>query len=98
MYYAEHDTRSDVFSSIPVAMWWSVVTLTTVGYGDIAPVTLIGRMIAGMTAISGIFCFVLPTTILGAAFMDELQKSKQEKENQQEKKVCPHCGKELQLP
>ncbi len=91
MYYAEHGARTDAFNSIPEAMWWSVVTLTTVGYGDLYPVTFLGRILAGITAISGIFCFVLPTTILGTAFIDELQKEKENKE----KKCCPHCGKEL---
>ncbi|NUM36457.1 MAG: potassium channel family protein [Candidatus Brocadiae bacterium] len=89
VYYAEHGVRPDVFSSIPETMWWAIVTLTTVGYGDLFPVTFLGRFFAAITAISGIFCFVLPTTILGAAFVDELQKEKQEK------KCCPHCGKEL---
>jgi voltage-gated potassium channel len=70
-------------------MWWSVVTLTTVGYGDIYPVTTIGKIFAGISAVLGIGMFALPTGILGASFVEEIQKQKAGR------KCCPHCGEEL---
>lgn len=90
MYYAERGTQPDVFSSIPEAMWWGVVTLTTVGYGDIYPVTPIGKILGAMIAFLGIGLFALPAGILGSGFVDEMQKKRQKK------RVCPHCGDEIE--
>ncbi len=89
MYFAEHEAQPDKFPDIPSAMWWSVVTLTTVGYGDIYPVTPLGKVFAGISAILGIGMFALPTGILGASFVEEIQKQKAGR------KCCPHCGEEL---
>jgi voltage-gated potassium channel len=89
MYFAEHDAQPDKFPDIPSTMWWSVVTLTTVGYGDIYPVTTIGKIFAGISAVLGIGMFALPTGILGASFVEEIQKQKAGR------KCCPHCGEEL---
>ncbi len=91
MYCAEHEAQPKVFSSIPAAMWWAAVTLTTVGYGDAYPVTAIGKMMAAMTAILGIGMFALPTAILGAGFLDDLARH-------QKPRSCPHCGKEIPNP
>ena len=55
-------------------MWWSVITLTTIGYGDVFPVTLAGRTIAGFTALCGIGLIAAPTGILSAAFSDALAR------------------------
>lgn len=89
MYFAEHEAQPDKFPDIPSTMWWSVVTLTTVGYGDIYPITTLGKIFAGISAILGIGMFALPTGILGASFVEEIQKQKAGK------KCCPHCGEEL---
>ncbi|MEN6578580.1 MAG: ion transporter [Phycisphaerales bacterium] len=88
MYYAEHEAQPKVFSSIPAAMWWAAVTLTTVGYGDAYPITPIGKVMASMTAILGIGMFALPTAVLGAGFLEELASHKKTQ-------CCPHCGKEI---
>lgn len=72
MYLVEGASNPEAFGSIPRAMWWSVVTLTTIGYGDVFPTTLWGRMIAGLTAICGIGLIAAPTGILSAAFSDAL--------------------------
>ncbi len=76
MYYAEHAAQPDKFSSIPAAMWWGVVTLTTLGYGDVYPITTLGRLMGGLFAVSGILLIALPTAILGAAFMEELEATR----------------------
>lgn len=73
MYYAEHAVQPEQFSSIPEAMWWGVVTLTTLGYGDVYPITLLGRIMGGVFALSGILLVALPTAILGAAFIEEMR-------------------------
>lgn len=91
MYVFENHAQPDKFTDIPSAMWWAVATLTTVGYGDIYPVTSEGKIIASIVAIIGIGLIALPTGILGAGFVEEFQKSKMN----QQKKFCPHCGKEL---
>ncbi len=89
MYYAEHDAQPDKFSSIPETMWWSVATLTTVGYGDEYPITGLGKFLTACISILGIGMFALPAGILASGFSDEFKKLKKEKDN------CPHCGKEL---
>jgi voltage-gated potassium channel len=88
MYFAEHAAQPKAFSSIPAAMWWAVVTMTTVGYGDVYPVTFLGRLLAGLTALLGIAAFALPTSILGAGFLAELDRSSK-------RTKCPRCGAEV---
>lgn len=88
IYLAEHEAQPDKFTDIPTSMWWAIVTLTTVGYGDVFPVTALGKVFAAIIAVLGIGMFALPTGILGASFVEEMGKMK-------EKPCCPHCGKEL---
>jgi voltage-gated potassium channel len=73
LYFAERGLQPENFGSIPRAMWWSVATLTTVGYGDIVPITPVGRIFAAMTAVIGIGFIALPTGILAGAFTDALR-------------------------
>ncbi len=89
MYFAERDAQPDAFGSIPDAMWWGISTVTTVGYGDIYPVTLVGRLVASVVAVLGIGLFAIPTGILGAAFADEMARHKAGS------RPCPHCGGRL---
>jgi voltage-gated potassium channel len=100
VYHAEHSAQPDKFSSIPAAMWWGIVTLATVGYGDVCPVTAIGKILGGVIAVLGIGLFALPTGILGAGFMDDLQRRRAEEAGAAKpapgsSQVCPHCGKEI---
>jgi voltage-gated potassium channel len=88
MYIAETDAQPDKFPNIPATLWWGVVTLTTIGYGDIYPVTPLGKVIGGLIAFLGIGLFALPAGILAAGFAEEVQKTKRPL-------ICPHCGKEL---
>jgi len=87
LYYAERDAQPDKFSSIPASLWWSVVTLTTVGYGDVFPITPLGKIFGSVISFLGIGLFALPAGILGGGFLEEVKKSKLCKP-----KVCPHCG------
>jgi voltage-gated potassium channel len=74
LYLVEGDAQPEAFGSIPRAMWWSIATLTTVGYGDVIPVTALGRVFSGVTAIIGIGLIAMPTGILAAAFSDGLER------------------------
>ena len=75
MYYVENAAQPEVFSSIPKTMWWGVATLTTVGYGDIFPITPLGRMLGGIIAILGIGIFAIPTGIIASGFTEYVEKS-----------------------
>lgn len=77
LYAVESRAQPEAFGSIPRVMWWSVATLTTVGYGDVTPVTPLGRIMAGFTALSGIGLIALPTGILAAAFSDAFQRHRE---------------------
>ncbi len=80
LYLIEGGIQPEQFGSIPRAMWWSIATLTTVGYGDVFPVTPLGRILAGMTAITGIGLIAMPTGILAAAFSDAIQSQRKAEE------------------
>jgi voltage-gated potassium channel len=88
MYYAEHEAQPQAFASIPDAMWWGIVTLTTVGYGDAYPVTLLGRLMGAATAVLGILMLALPTAILSSGFLERMHRDERTRK-------CPHCGKEV---
>ena len=64
MYLAEHEVQPEAFSSIPASMWWAVATLTTVGYGDVYPITVLGKIMASMIALLGIAAIAVPTGII----------------------------------
>jgi len=87
MYLVEKQAQPDNFSSIPAAMWWGVATLTTVGYGDVYPITTIGKIAGAVIALLGIGLFALPTGILASGLIVAIQKK------DKDKKRCPHCGK-----
>lgn len=90
MFHAEHEAQPEAFSSIPASMWWGIVTLTTIGYGDVYPVTIAGKFIAAGVAVIGIAVYAIPTGIMASAFTEELRKKRQTS------KHCPHCGKEIE--
>jgi voltage-gated potassium channel len=89
MYYAENKAQPERFSSVPATMWWGIATITTVGYGDIYPVTTTGKLLAGVIAVIGIGAVALPTSILVAGFIEETRKGGSHSP------TCPHCGREL---
>lgn len=76
IYVAENEIQPNVFSSIPETMWWSIVTLTTVGYGDVSPVTAVGKLIGAATAMMGVCSIALLTGIIGAGFSNQMAKKK----------------------
>jgi len=85
MYYIEYPSQPEIFSDIPSTMWWSITTLTTVGYGDMYPITILGKVIAGCISFLGIGIFAIPAGIVSSGFI----------ENISDKKTCPHCQQNL---
>lgn len=79
MYYIEHEAQPDVFTSIPATMWWAIATLTTVGYGDVFPITPLGKLLGSFIAILGIGIFALPTGIIATSFERELAERERNK-------------------
>ncbi|MGB4346923.1 MAG: ion transporter [Burkholderiaceae bacterium] len=76
-YLFEHDAQPDKFENIPQSIYWAVVTLASVGYGDISPVTPIGRLMTMIMALVGIGIFAVPAAILSSAFNDQLHKDRE---------------------
>lgn len=107
MYVVERSAQPEAFSSIPDALWWGIVTLTTVGYGDVVPVTPLGRFLGAVTTFGGVAFFALPSSILAAGFFAE-REDEREQTSQGEIRgqttehrlpdSCPHCGEPLDTP
>ena len=85
MFYFENEVQPEKFKNIGQSLWWAVATLTTVGYGDVYPITRGGKFLSAIIALIGIGFVALPTGIISSSFVSKLQKEKKHK--------CPHCGK-----
>lgn len=86
MYFAERGAQPEEFSSIPAALWWGVITLTTVGYGDVTPVTTAGKLVGIVIAIVGIGIVALPASILASGFIEAARDQAVK---------CPHCKEKI---
>jgi voltage-gated potassium channel len=113
MYMIEGEAQPDQFVSIPAAMWWAVETLTTVGYGDVVPVTPIGKLMGGIVSIVGIVALALFTGLITVSFMEQLKIRRDELRLAARTRartertlhiaaapdtVCPHCGRRQRDP
>ena len=74
IYIFEKDAQPEKFGSMPAAMWWAVATLTTVGYGDVTPITSMGKLFGAIVTIIGIGTVALPSGILASGFSDQLKR------------------------
>lgn len=83
LYVIEGEVQPNTFGSVPRAMWWSIITLTTVGYGDAFPVTPLGKSLAALTAMAGIGLIAMPTGILAAAFSEVMEAKRAERRKQE---------------
>ncbi len=106
MFYIESDVQPDAFPNILASLWWAVATLTTIGYGDVFPVTGWGRLLSGIIAVLGIGLVALPTDILSGGFIEELSRRRRQRAEAATAAAtgaataathCPHCGKALNL-
>lgn len=93
MYNVENEAQPEMFSNAFDALWWAVATLTTVGYGDIYPITILGKMLSGIIAILGIGLVAIPTGIISAGFVEQTNEEKDTEENRKE--FCPYCGHKI---
>lgn len=89
LYLIEGDSKPQAFGSIVRAMWWAVVTLTTVGYGDVYPETMWGRIAAGIVAIAGVGIVAMPTGILASAFAEEFRERHEREQAAKKAKQLP---------
>ncbi len=79
LYVVENKVEGTQFTSIPAAFWWGIATLTTIGYGDMVPVTPLGKIFGSIAAIIGVGIFALPTGLLGASFYREVTRQREQK-------------------
>lgn len=86
-----HDPN-DPFRSIPASMWWAVVTLTSVGYGDVVPQSAMGKFVAALVSLVGVGFVALPTGILAAGFAEEIREQRMKSGTLDMPGYCPHCG------
>ncbi len=94
MYYIENDAQPEKFQNIGNSVWWAVATLTTVGYGDIYPITPIGKLLGAITAIIGIGFVALPSGIISSAFISHINMKSKFKHSIC---TCPKCGNEFKV-
>ena len=94
MYIVENEAQPDKYTDMGETLWWAVCTLTTGGYGDIYPITLVGKLISSFMAIVGIGIVAIPAGLLSSAFVKEMDERKMRKEqaNQNYNCQCPSCG------
>jgi voltage-gated potassium channel len=105
MWMLEADAQPVAFRSIPAGIWWAIISITTIGYGDVSPVTPLGKAVGGVIAVLGICIFALPVGVLGAGFVEEMAKKKgrtnvrvspfilpDDHGTDAEHIDCPHCG------
>jgi len=78
LYYAEHEAQPDVYESIPASLWWAVVTLTTVGYGDVYPVTPIGKVVASIVMLTGIGLIAIPAGVVSSHMTEIIREVRDE--------------------
>ena len=68
IYFAEKEDNREMFPNIPESFWWAIVTVTTLGYGDVYPITKLGKVIGGLCAMSGVIILALPVSVIGNSF------------------------------
>lgn len=90
VFYVENPAQPGIFRSIPDSLWWGVNAMTTVGYGDIHPITPLGKLLGGILAVAGVAFFALPTGILASGFADVIRNGQVDKIV-----TCPHCNQKF---
>ena len=100
IYYVENPEQPEIFANALSGMWWSVVTMTTVGYGDIYPITAAGKLFSAIISILGIGLVAIPTGIISAGFVEKASGRTNvpvgtEATSQGKKQYCPYCGNHL---
>ncbi len=94
MYYAEHTEQSEAFPNVLSCLWWAIVTMTTIGYGDVYPVTVYGKIIGSVMALLGIGLVAMPTGIISAGFLEKVNERKEKKEKENKEREAAEKAKE----
>ncbi len=87
VFLAEHDAQPTVFTNLFSSMWFTAINLFTIGYGEIVPVTTMGKLVSSVISVMGITLFLLPASVIGSGFVDEIQSRNPQFE------ACPNCHK-----
>ena len=92
MYFIENNVQPDKFSNIPATLWWAIATLTTVGYGDVYPITVFGKILGSIISILGIGLVAMPSGIISMGLIKEVtkKKKKQRKRSRENKGIIAH--------
>ncbi len=90
MFYLENESQPESFPNIIASFWWAIATLTTVGYGDVYPITVLGKVVSGIIALLGIGLVALPTGIISSGFIEILEEKKGDSDKI---RFCKYCGK-----
>ncbi|KAB2896106.1 MAG: ion transporter [Kofleriaceae bacterium] len=93
MYMVEHREPDTQFTSIPRTMWWAIVTITTIGYGDMVPATPLGKVLGGFVGFLGICALALPVGILSSGFIEEINRKEKARADDHGDGICPTCGR-----
>ena len=91
MFFVEHPVQPKKFASIPDTLYWAVITLTTTGYGDMVPITSMGKLLTGVFSLMGVALFALPAGIITSGFLEEIRKSRKSQQI-----ICPNCGEVIE--
>ena len=92
MFIVEHGEPGTTFTSVPASLWWGMMTITTIGYGDMYPITPLGKLIGSIVGFLGICVFALPVGILGAGFTSYVEQQRKAKAAKDADVCCPHCN------
>lgn len=95
MYNVESIAQPDKFTNVFSALWWAVSTITTVGYGDLYPITVMGQLLGMVISFLGIALVAVPTGIISAGFVEAINMEEGGKKKADEKHYCPYCGHNL---
>jgi len=97
MHMVEGRVQPEKFGSIPASLWWSIITLTTIGYGDVYPITTGGKVLGGFIALLGIGLVAVPTGIIAGGFQEAyLARRRRARHEGDRSVVCPHCGERIE--
>ncbi|MCL2089071.1 MAG: ion transporter [Oscillospiraceae bacterium] len=94
IYAAEKDAQPEVFSNALYGLWWAVITITTVGYGEIYPITILGKILAAFFSILSIGMISIPTGIISSGFIEKAREDRLAAKGS--KRFCPYCGKDIE--
>lgn len=96
MYTVENPAQPEQFPNVIRSLWWALCTLTTVGYGDVYPITAVGRLFASIISIVGIGIIAIPTGIIAVGFTSVINKEHEAADKEDPKLYCPYCGHKLE--